>query len=80
MGIGGHHDGRRQRQWHDHGGQWQRRRQRNGRQDGGAITMRSIEIAVNGGGGNGRWWRSGRQDGRASTAGQGDGVSPSSGC
>ena len=42
------------------------------------IMMRGIEIAVDGGGGDGRrrrnWW----QDGRASAAGQGDGVSPSS--
>jgi len=40
--------------------------------------MRGIEIAVDGGGGNGRRRRNGRQDGRASAAGQGDGVSPSS--
>ena len=30
------------------------RRRRNGRQDGGAITMRDIEIAVDGSGGDGR--------------------------
>jgi hypothetical protein len=51
---------------------------RNGRQDCGVITMRGIENAVDGGGGDGRRRRNGRQDGRASTAGQGDGVSPSS--
>ena len=34
--------------------------------DGSAITMRGIEIAVDGGGGNGRRRRNGRQDGRAS--------------
>ena len=47
-------------------------------QDGGRITMHSIEIAVDGGGGDGRRQCNGRQDGRASAAGQGDGVSPSS--
>jgi len=45
--------------------------------DGGAITMRGIEIAVDGSGGDGRRRRNGRQDGRAAAAGQGDGVSPS---
>jgi len=40
--------------------------------------MRGIEIAVDGGGGDGRQRRNGRQDGRAAAAGQGDGVSPSS--
>ena len=40
--------------------------------------MRGIEIAVDGGGGDGRRRRNGRQDGRAAAAGQGDGVSPSS--
>jgi hypothetical protein len=40
--------------------------------------MRGIEIAVDGGGGDGQRRRNGRQDGRASAAGQGDGVSPSS--
>ena len=39
--------------------------------------MRGIEIAVDGGGGDGRRRRNGRQDGRAAAAGQGDGVSPS---
>jgi len=39
--------------------------------------MRSIEIAVDGGGGDGRRGRNGRQEGRAAVAGQGDGVSPS---
>ena len=38
------------------------------------IRMRGIEIAVDGGSGNGR------QDGRASVAWQGDGGSPSSRC
>ena len=56
------------------------RRRRNGRQDGGAITMRDIEIAVDGGGGDGRRRRNGWQDDRASAAGQGDGVRPSSRC
>ena len=42
--------------------------------------MRGIEIAVDGGGSDGRRWRNGRQDGSASAAGQGDGVSPSSRC
>jgi len=42
--------------------------------------MRGIEIAVDGGGGDGRRRRNGRQDSRASTTGQGDGVSPSSRC
>ena len=53
MGIGGHHDGRRRQRWHDRGGQRQRRWRRNGRQDGGAIMMRGIEIMVDGGGGDG---------------------------
>ena len=53
---------------------------RNGRQECGVITMCSIENAVDGGGGDGRRRRNGRQDGRASRAGQGDGVSPSSRC
>jgi hypothetical protein len=35
---------------------------------------------VDGGGGDGQWWRNGRHDSRASAAGQGDGVSPSSRC
>ncbi len=39
--------------------------------------MHGIEIAVDGGSGDGRRRRNGRQDGRASTAVQGDGVSPS---
>jgi hypothetical protein len=39
--------------------------------------MCGIEIAVDGGGGDGRRRRNGRQDGRAAAAGQGDGVSPS---
>jgi hypothetical protein len=39
--------------------------------------MRRIEIAVDGGGGDGRRRRNGQQDGRAAAAGQGDGVSPS---
>ena len=47
---------------------------------GGAITMRGIEIAVDGGGGNGQRQRNGRQVGRVAAAGQGDGVSPSSRC
>ncbi len=38
--------------------------------------MRGIEIAVDGGGGNGRRRHNGWQDGRAAAAGQGDGVSP----
>jgi hypothetical protein len=80
MVIGGRCDGRRRRGWHDRGGRLQRRRPRNGRRGGGAIRMRGIEIAVDGGGGDGRRRRNGRQDGRASTAGQGDGVSPSSRC
>jgi len=50
------------------------------KEDCGVITMRGIENAVDGGGGDGRRRRNGRQDGRASTAGQGDGVSPSSRC
>ena len=56
------------------------RRRRNGRQDGSVITMRGIEITVDGGGDDGRRRRNGRQDGRASAAGQGDGVSPYSRC
>ena len=40
--------------------------------------MCDIEIAVDGGGGDGGQRRNGRQDGRASAAGQGDGGSPSS--
>ncbi len=63
---------------HDCGGQRQWRWRRNGRQDGGAITMRGIEIAVDGSGGNGRGRHNGRQDSRASAAGQGDGGSSSS--
>ena len=55
---------------------WRQRWASAGR-DGDAITMRVIEIAVDGGGGDGQWRRNGRQDGRAATAGQGDGVSPS---
>ena len=42
--------------------------------------MRGIEITVDGGGGDGQWWRNEQQDGRASVAGQGHGVSPSSIC
>ena len=53
------------------------RQRRNERRDGGMITMCSIEIAVDGGGGDGRQWHNGRQDGRAASAGQGDGVRPS---
>jgi hypothetical protein len=56
------------------------RRRRNGRRDGSAITMRGIEITVDGGGDDGQRRRNGRQDGRALVAGQGDGVSPSSRC
>jgi hypothetical protein len=54
-GGGGGGDGRRQAlQWgHDCGGQWQQQWRHNGRQDGGAITMHGIEIAVDGGGGDG---------------------------
>jgi hypothetical protein len=42
--------------------------------------MRGIEIMVDGGGGGGRRWRNEQQEGRASVAGQGHGVSPSSRC
>jgi hypothetical protein len=63
----------------DRGGQRQRRWRRNGRRDGGAITMRSIESAVDDSGGNGQRWYNGWQDNRASAAGQGDGVSPLAG-
>jgi hypothetical protein len=66
----------------DCGGRRQWRWRRNGRRDGGAITMRGIEIAVDGVGGDGRRRRrrNGRQNSKASAAGQGDGVSPSSRC
>ena len=77
-------DGRQRRWWHDPVGRQQRQRRRNERREGSAITMRRIEIAVDGGGGsgsggggggggNGRLRRNGQQDGRWSAAGQGDG-------
>jgi len=77
MGVGGHRNGRRQQRWHDRGGRRQWRWRRNGRGDGGVITMRGIEIAVDGGGGDGQRRCNGRQDRRAAAAGQGDGVIPS---
>ena len=47
---------------------------------GGAIKMHGIEIAVDGGGGDGQRRRNGRQDGRVAVAWQRDGVSPPSRC
>ena len=68
MGVGGRRDGdgRRRRRWHDRGG----RRWASAGWDGGALTMRGIEIAVDGGGAMG-----GRTAGRPRQ--EGDGVSPS---
>jgi hypothetical protein len=66
MGVGKCCDGRRRRRWHKCGGRRQQWWRRNGRRDSSAITMRDIEITVDGGGGNeGHRWHNERQDGRA---------------
>jgi hypothetical protein len=70
---GGGGDGRRQWRWHDRDGQ--RQWQQNGWQYDGAMMMWSLAITIDGGGGNGQWWRDGNLmgDGNGNVIAMGNG-------